>query len=548
MSRSFRPRWGFLPGGLLGLLAATVAVAGPFRPEPAPAQPTAVQPVRAAAPLPTELQYVPADSALFLHADAAGIWNSDLAKSFRTADKRTFDKLEEMATKAFGSKIEDLKSITLFFPQVKSPEDTQKFGIVASFSRAFNSQKLEDGVKALFPKNTKFKVLAPSDKIAVVLVGLDEKTYGKPQPADADGPLTAAVQAAASGKHTLVLASTLGNLPDELQKDDLPGPVRAFQPILKSQSITATVNLGKSLDLNVRVKTKRDAQALDAEKALSALMTLITDELGRELPDLEKEAAKDADLKDLVKVFKAGLAAAKDAKFSVDGTEARLTATLPLDGLPLASAYLTAVRKVEQAAAAQQSANNLKQIGLAMHNYHDTNNQFPPAAVCDKKGKPQLSWRVLILPYIEQEALYKEFKLDEPWDSENNKKLIAKMPKIYAIPGAKPDSTDTHYRVFVGNGAGFDWIMGGKITGISDGTSNTLMVVTAATAVPWTKPDELEYDPEKDMSKLIGFVVNGKAQVAMFDGSVRTLSKLPSKETLHALITRNGGEVIGNDF
>ena len=108
--------------------------------------------------------------------------------------------------------------------------------------------------------------------------------------------------------------------------------------------------------------------------------------------------------------------------------------------------------------------------------------------------------------------------------------------------------TNTHYRVFVGNGAGFDWIMGGKITGITDGTSNTLMVVTAADAVPWTKPDELEFDPEQDPSKLIGFVVNGKAQVAMFDGSVRTINKLPSKETLKALITKSGGEVIGNDF
>jgi prepilin-type processing-associated H-X9-DG protein len=74
------------------------------------------------------------------------------------------------------------------------------------------------------------------------------------------------------------------------------------------------------------------------------------------------------------------------------------------------------------------------------------------------------------------------------------------------------------------------------------------MCVTAATPVTWTKPDELEFDPEKDMLKLIGTVVNGKAQAAMFDGSVRTLKKLPSKETLNALITKSGGEVIGDDF
>jgi prepilin-type processing-associated H-X9-DG protein len=258
---------------------------------------------------------------------------------------------------------------------------------------------------------------------------------------------------------------------------------------------------------------------------------------------------KDAGLKDLAKVFKATLDAGKAAKFGVEGTEARLTASLSLSDLPLASAYIAATTKATSAAAVQRSANNLKQIALAMHTYHDTNGNFPPAAVCDKKGKPQLSWRVLILPYIEQNELYKQFKLDEPWDSVNNKKLLAKMPGVYAMPGkSKPGDTDTYYRVFVDNGAGFDWIMGSKITTITDGTSNTLMVVTAADAVPWTKPDELEFDPEKDMTKLIGMVVNGKAQVAMFDGSVRTLTKLPSKETTNALITKNGGEIIGNDF
>ncbi|HEY1192346.1 MAG TPA: DUF1559 domain-containing protein [Gemmata sp.] len=531
------------PIAAVGLLAVLFLVAVPFN----PTQPAAAQPA-APAPLPTELTFVPHDAALFLYVDAAQVWAHEVTKALRTADKITLPQVEESATKALGMKIEELKSVVVFFPAAKQPEDMQKAGFVFTFTKPFDQKKLAAGFAELFPKALKPNVSAPNDRTAVALVGLDD-SFAKPKRPAVAGPLSAAIQTAASGKHAVVAGATFANLPDELRKDDLPGPVRGFQPVFLSESLTATVSLGTSLDLAVRVKSKRAAQAGDAEKALAALTKLFGDELTRELPDLEKEAATDAALKDTVKVLRALVAAAKGAKFDVEGTEARMAASLPLKDLPLVSAYTAATKKARQSAAAQVSANNLKQIALALHNYHDVNNAFPPAAVCDKKGKPQLSWRVLILPYIEQEALYKEFKLDEPWDSDHNKKLITKMPKTFAHPGlAKPNETETYYRVFVGNGAGFDWLTGTKILGITDGTSNTLMCVTAATSVPWTKPDELEFDPEKDPSKLLGFVMNGKAQVAMFDGSVRTLSKLPSKETLKSLITRNGGEVIGNDF
>ena len=194
-----------------------------------------------------------------------------------------------------------------------------------------------------------------------------------------------------------------------------------------------------------------------------------------------------------------------------------------------------------------QSLNNLKQIAISMHAYHDAFDALPPAAVVNKAGKPLLSWRVLILSYVEENALYQQFRLDEPWDSEHNKKLIPKMPRVYAIPWdtvAKPG--ETRFRVFVGNGAGFDYIRGAKLTEFTDGLSNTLMVVTAAEAVPWTKPDELAFDPEKDMGKLLGSVPDKRFLAAFFDGSVHKFSKPPVAKTLNAMITRAGGEVYEN--
>ncbi len=522
-------------GWTLAALLAGMVLAPPSG--PVAAQPSAV---RTDAPVPAELRYVPPDAALFLHADAHALWAGALAQSFRTANKAFFDKVEEGA-QAFGVKPDALKGVAFFVPKIKAPGDDERFGIALSFNTPLDKDKFTAGVKNIVPEGSKLQVLTPSDTLAVVLVGLGDE-YAKPQPADADGPLTGAIRAAASGKHTLVAGVTLANLPDELQKDDLPAQLRPLRPILEARSITATVNVGSTLDLAVRVRTQREALAADAEKALALLVRLTADEFDREISNAEKEAG----MKELVTVFKAGLAATKGAKVGVDGTEARLTAVLPLAELPIAAATRAAATRVT-AAPSPKSANNLKQITLAMHNYESANGFFPQAAVCDKQGKPLLSWRVLILPYIEEGELYTQFKLDEPWDSEHNKTLIAKMPRTYALPGSDAGAGTTHYRVFVGNGAAFDLSKSHKLLDITDGASNTIMCVTAARAVPWTKPEELEFDPKKDMGALIT-LVGGRAQVAMCDGSVRTLKKVPPKATINALITKDGEETIGDDF
>jgi len=210
---------------------------------------------------------------------------------------------------------------------------------------------------------------------------------------------------------------------------------------------------------------------------------------------------------------------------------------------------LPAVSRVRDAAARISSANNLKQISLAMHSYNSATGALPSAAVCDAAGKPLLSWRVAILPYIGQGTLYQQFKMNEPWDGPNNSKLIPLMPKTYALPGDTTAAPGyTFYRVFVGNGAAFDWCKGAHVPNdFPDGTANTILVAEAATAVPWTKPEELDYDPNGPLPALGGHFSAG-FMVGMADGSVRLLSKDVSQQTLRAAITRNGGEVLGPDW
>jgi hypothetical protein len=492
--------------------------------------------------LPAGLQYVPTDAALFVYADAAKIWQYPILQAIRKADAKVFDDFTAMVNAETGLTPEDLKSVVLFIPEIKRPNDAEQAGVVLTFNKNYDKEKIVKTARKILPPSANVKLVPLEKRQALLLINLKDD-YAKPRPIGDTGPLSSALKEAASGKHAAVVGSTLASLPDEIRDDDLPAAFRPFQPLLRAQTVSAVLDLGKTIDLEVRVKAATAGQAVDCEKAVGALLNLIQEGIGGSIKEVDTDM-KDMGLKDMVAIMKAAMTTAKSAKFSALGTEVKLTASLPAD-LPFVSGYLTAKKKVQDAAAQAQSLNNLKQIALAMHSYHDVNDGFPPAAVCDKKGNPQLSWRVLILPYIEQNNLYLEFKLDEPWDSAHNKKLLDKMPKTYAIPGkTKEGASDTYYRVFVGKGAGFDWITGTKINAITDGTSNTIMCVTASTAVPWTKPDELEFDPEKDMAKLLGAIVNGKVQAAMFDGSVRTFGKIPDKTTLNALITRSGGEVI----
>ena len=193
-----------------------------------------------------------------------------------------------------------------------------------------------------------------------------------------------------------------------------------------------------------------------------------------------------------------------------------------------------------------RSANNLKQIMIAVHNYHDAN-QFLPRDIADKNGKPLLSWRVLLLPYIEQDNLYKEFKLDEAWDSDTNKKALAKMPNVFKTGIEEKGATKTYYQGFAGKGTAFE--PGRKLripNDFTDGSSNTIGVIEAGPPVEWTRPADIAYDPKKPFPKLDGPFKN-VVMAAMMDGGALPFKPDLKPEVFRDLVERADGNVVDID-
>ena len=241
-----------------------------------------------------------------------------------------------------------------------------------------------------------------------------------------------------------------------------------------------------------------------------------------------------------------GNAVALSAKLSPVHVQSGLAVSAVLGGM-----MVPAIQKVRDAADRMTSQNNLKQIGIALHSYHDVMGTLPPAVVRDKNGKALYSWRVLILPYLEQDVIYKNWKKDEPWDSPHNKPLSDVVLKVYTLPG-NPDgiSNRTPYRVFIGKGTGFEELKGQPSKGIrfadiTDGTTNTIAVVEATETVPWAKPEELDFVAGKALPPL-GPPWRDEFNALLFDATVRFIPKTIKPQSLQAMITRNGGEIVND--
>ena len=345
---------------------------------------------------------------------------------------------------------------------------------------------------------------------------------------------------------TIHLAAWNPVLSQEMKHGPQKSPfVAVFSPLWeKGDRLFASLHIGDGLNARVRIACR---SAEDAERVKATVEAVLT--LARNgLDELDRAAAKAtaAQAAAMVPLIDLANEVLKRGKISTENSQVDYQTTLDVDVAETAVAVVApAVIAARQAAQRAQTANNMKQIMLAMHNYHDVYGHFPPPVVIGPDGKTPHSWRVEILPFVEQQQLYTKYKMDEPWDSPNNKGVLAQVPPVYRDPAAAADSQETNYFAFVGpdTALGSKDSKGTKIQEITDGTSNTICIVEAKKPVPWTKPEDIDYDAAKPMPR-VGGLHPGGFWAGFCDGSVRFLGDNIDQQVLRNVITKAGGELV----
>jgi prepilin-type processing-associated H-X9-DG protein len=512
---------------------------------------------------------------LFEHARVADLLSmpiiDELAKQFPDMKENLFKGFE----KELGFALADLEAFTMYFDQpkfagggleeprppyfllqAKKPLDaaavkssvgegakTIQFG---KYSLTMGRQR---GVCLLDDRNLLIVMFSPAFSMDNAQKDLLLHFAGLESGTEVPVGLRAGVEAAQKNKSLSVtgfqIPKELGDLMQEQMKS-LPPMMAMLKPLGQLQSGVLTLDYVKGAENDLQLKllgrfpdegaAKAAANAL--RFALAAGKMAMTSMPNRNDPEMK--AVYDFTTKQLEQIkFDAS------NKDVVVDYQMNIGKTMPI--------ITAAVEKVRFAANYMLSSSNMRQCIIAMHNYHNDYGKMPEAMTM-KDGKPMHSWRVMMLPYLEQDQLFKQINMNEPWDSEANKKLFesVEMPKIYAHPGKNDGNTKmTYYKVFyskpgVTPRAGFSLgkpITLGQMT-VKDGTSNTIAMVEAGPPVLWYKPDDIEFDPKAQLPNMTSPWKDKKVNIAFFDGSVRTGWLGADDETWKGLITIDGGEVV----
>jgi hypothetical protein len=304
------------------------------------------------------------------------------------------------------------------------------------------------------------------------------------------------------------------------------------------------ISLEGSINMPPNISPKLTLQAKDAESAE------LFAKLWHDLPTATTQFGGNEQSNRQVKGY---------AQLLVDTLPANVEGTRVVIGFPteagqflqLGSMFSEAANKSMEVSRRKERMNRFRQMLLGMLNFESAKKHLPPAAICDKDGKPLLSWRVAILPYLDETELYKQFHLDEAWDSPHNRPLVEKMPAIFSDPDPAIQSAagagKTTFQVPVGKETAFYNNDGTTLREITDGTANTILIVDVAptSAVEWTKPADWNVDPAHPREGLGSpprdFVTAGYA-----DGHIQAFSRQRlDDKPLRASLTRAGGEAAG---
>ena len=319
----------------------------------------------------------------------------------------------------------------------------------------------------------------------------------------------------------------------------------------KARMVGMRIEAGDTPSTTYLVEGTSPADAVELTKAVKSLIRL---GMKAGLEAMERELPKEPG-----KTPAAALAYAKrmsteiESRLNFEPDGSRLAVKLEGQTMMIAQTgiavglLLPAVQASRDAARRMSGSNNLKQIMLAFHNYADTHKKFVNDLGPDPRiTKANLSWRVHLLPYIEQLPLYNEFHLDEPWDSPHNIKLLERMPATYRDPRSNPPPGQTVYQMATGENMVHNPQKAVRFRDITDGTSNTIafFVVKDEAAVPWTKPQD--FDPIAEAGSIATSA--GQFMVGMVDASIMSVNASIPIEALKLMVTINDGQEIDRKY
>lgn len=338
----------------------------------------------------------------------------------------------------------------------------------------------------------------------------------------------------------------------ETPPDSIPDPsaqmlidfVKVVQPTVSGVGLG--LDIGTDIVVTGSVLSNSDQAA---QNTATALQTLIdkTKQLESQMESMGVEMGQ------MAMAMQQGKAVLETFQVQATGSTTTFSFTSPQGGAQLQAFAPMMVPMVMQGMAAGQQAaehvvvkNNLKQISLALMNFHDAYKRFPNSTAKGPSGEKWLSWRVHVLPFLGHQALYDQFALEEPWDSPTNRPLVDMMPDVYRSDEAEDGKTLV--QVVVGPGTMWEGTTGRSLRDCTDGTSNTISVVITSPerAVYWTQPEDYSFDPN-DPTAGLG-TEPGVFMAALTDGSVQNVDSTFNPQVVKGLFTRNGGEPVSRDI